>query len=135
MMYNRLKCWLVFIVLLPVCIIKGYSQEKEITKDLYIASTIPDSLKEIANSVVRYSLEDDMVKGPGRMISKVHRIVTVLNEKGDDEAIMQLFYNKKYDSYSDIEMRVYDEKGSLIKKYISVLGSKYIWFKINIIFI
>jgi hypothetical protein len=98
-------------------IFKGYSQDSDIPKDLYIAASIPDSLKENANSVIRYSSEEDIVRGPGKSTNKIHLIVTVLNEKADREAIMELFYNKKYDSYSDIIMRVYDDKGNVIKKY------------------
>jgi len=116
-MKNSYLKYVFIIALVMSAITKTYSQEKDIPKDLYLASTIPDSLKENANSVVRYSFEDDNVKGPGKMTSKFHTIVTVLNEKGDGEAIMRLFYSKKYDSYSDIVMRVYDEKGNVIKKY------------------
>jgi len=111
-----LKCLLFLVTSFPLLAVRAYSQEKDIPKDLYVAATIPDSLKENANSVVRYSFEDDIVKEPGKMVSKIHRIVTVLNEKGDDEGIMVLGYNKYY-SYSDILMRIYNEKGDLIKKY------------------
>ena len=111
-----LKCLLFLVTSFPLLAVRAYSQEKDIPKDLYVAATIPDSLKENANSVVRYSFEDDIVKEPGKMVSKIHRIVTVLNEKGDDEGIMVLGYNKYY-SYSDILMRVFNEKGDLIKKY------------------
>lgn len=96
---------------------KSHGQDKNIPKELYIASTIPDSLKEDANSVVRYSTDEVVVKGPGKMVSKHHSIVTILNEKGDDEAIMEMGYNKKYDSYSDIEMHVYNALGVSVKKY------------------
>src|SRR3954453_91846 len=78
----------------------GYSQDKNIPKDLYIASTIPDSLKEDANVVIRYEARETVVKEAGRQTTKEHSIVTVLNEKGDDEAVLILPYNKKYDSYS-----------------------------------
>ena len=96
---------------------KGYSQDKEIPKELYIAATIPDSLKEDANSVIRYSDINQTVKNPGKVLVKHHTLVTILNEKGDREAEMVMNYNRKYDTYSSIEMRVYDEKGILIKKY------------------
>ncbi|SDE12764.1 hypothetical protein SAMN05216464_10451 [Mucilaginibacter pineti] len=49
---------------------QGFSQDKNIPKDLYIASTIPDSLKEEANSVVRYNMEDYEIKGPGKALFK-----------------------------------------------------------------
>ncbi|WP_184550184.1 DUF3857 domain-containing protein [Mucilaginibacter sp. FT3.2] len=96
---------------------QSYSQDKNIPKDLYIAATIPDSLKEDANSVVRYSSDEVVVKGPGKMVSKHHSIVTILNEKGDDEAILEMGYNKKYDYYSGLEMHVYNAQGLSIKKY------------------
>ena len=93
------------------------AQDKEISKELFRAETIPDSLKEDANSVVRYSLTDITINGPGKAIIKKHTLVTILNEKADNQAVMVLGYNKKYDSYSDIEMRVYDAKGNSLKKY------------------
>ncbi|MGZ3760891.1 MAG: DUF3857 domain-containing protein [Mucilaginibacter sp.] len=88
-----------------------------IPAELYKAGTIPDSLKENANSVIRYADCNMTVKGPSRIRIMQHSIVTILNEKADREAILQLFYNKKYDNYSSIEMRVYNEKGDLLKKY------------------
>ncbi|MEP6614796.1 MAG: DUF3857 domain-containing protein [Mucilaginibacter sp.] len=96
---------------------KAYSQDKKIDPALYSAAGIPDSLKEGANSVVRYSATDIVVKGPGKMIKRVHNIITVLNEKADQEAVMVLNYNKKYVSFSDIEMRIYNDKGVSLKKY------------------
>ncbi len=94
----------------------GFCQEK-VDPQAYVASNIPDSLKENANSVVRFYEEDVTVKGPGKVSLKVHKVVTILNEKGDDDAILYLGYNKKYDSYSSIEMKVYDPAGNVIKKY------------------
>lgn len=96
---------------------KTYSQDKKTDPSLYNSASIPDSLKEAANSVVRYSATDIVVKGSGKMIKRVHNIVTVLNEKADQEAVMVLHYNKKYDTFSDIEMRVYNDKGVSLKKY------------------
>jgi hypothetical protein len=96
---------------------KSHGQDKTIPKELYIASTIPDSLKEDANSVVRYSMEEDNFTGPGRADEHFHTIVTVLNEKGNDEAEKVLHYNKKYVSVGSFEMRIYGADGTLIKKY------------------
>jgi hypothetical protein len=96
---------------------RSYSQDKNIPKELYIAASIPDSLKEDANSVLRYSSDEVIVKGPGKKLLKHHSIVTILNEKDDSEAIMEMGYNKKYDSYSSIEMNVFDASGKQIKKY------------------
>jgi hypothetical protein len=112
--FNRL---LLSAAVLFVLTAKSYSQDKNIPKDLYIASTIPDSLKEDANSVVRYSMEDDNFIGPGKAEEHFHTIVTILNEKGNDEAEKVLHYNRKYSLVNSFEMRVYGADGALIKKY------------------
>jgi hypothetical protein len=96
---------------------QSYAQDKSIPKDLYVASTIPDSLKQGANSVVRYSSDELTVKGPGRVIHKHHSIVTVLNDKGDKAALLVLYYDKKFNSINDVQMLVYNAAGVLVKKY------------------
>ncbi|MDB5024114.1 MAG: hypothetical protein JWP78_1869 [Mucilaginibacter sp.] len=115
---NKYLKFLAFII--AVCCfvrVKAYSQDKDIPPELYRASGIPDSLKEDANSVIRYNLEEYDVQGPGKAIYKSHSIVTILNEKGNHEAGIKLNYNKKYSYVSSFEMRVYDADGKLIKKY------------------
>jgi hypothetical protein len=105
------------LLLFFACTASVFAQDKTILKDLYIASTIPDSLKEEANSVVRYRLEDMTVKGPGKATQQMHSIVTILNEKGNDEARVQLQYNRKFNTVNSFEMRVYNAAGLLLKKY------------------
>lgn len=95
--------------------LNGYSQD--IPKELYVGNNIPDSLKEDANSVVRYSSEEYDVQGPGKFSYKVHSIITILNEKGNGEAAVRLPYNKKYSSVGSFEMRIYNADGKLTKKY------------------
>jgi len=94
----------------------GICQEK-VDPQAFVGTNIPDSLKENANSVVRYAMEEDELSSTGKLTEKIHKVVTILNEKGDREAAMELFYNKKFDSFSDIAIRVYDAGGNLIKKY------------------
>jgi hypothetical protein len=93
-----------------------YSQSKDIPAELYKASTIPDSLKKDANSVVRYDAYEEIIKGPGKAVIKEHSIVTVLNEKAEHEAVLYLGYDK-FNSVDNAEMIVYDENGKVIKKY------------------
>ncbi|HTI57666.1 DUF3857 domain-containing protein [Mucilaginibacter sp.] len=93
------------------------SQDKDIPKELYTAAGIPDSLKEDANSVVRYSWDELKITGPGKETRNHHSLITILNEKGDHEALLQYGYNKKYDNYSFIDVHVYDKNGKMIKKY------------------
>jgi hypothetical protein len=104
---------------LVVCLLSfanAYCQDN-VPQEAYVASKIPDSLKTDANSVVRYSLEEYDVRGPGREVYKMHSVVTVLNEKGNREAGVSLPYNKKFSSVTAFEMRIYDAEGNLIKKY------------------
>lgn len=113
-MNNKYLTRLLLPLLVAGIFTKAFAQQ--LPAELYQASTIPDSLKENANSVVRYHLESDNIIGTGKMISKMHTIVTVLNEKADKEAEMVLYYDKYY-SHSNIVMRVYDANGNVIKKY------------------
>jgi len=105
---------LVFYCAIPISV---YSQDKNIPKELYTAAGIPDSLKEDANSVVRYASDEVTVTGAGKAVVKHYSLVTILNEKGDKEADLGLPYNRKFDTFSDIVMRVYDANGNQIKKY------------------
>ena len=116
MTYKHLKILFTAVALI-LSALNAISQSKNIDPALYSAAGIPDSLKTDANSVVRYSSTDVVVKGPGKMIITTHKIITILNEKGDHEGTMVLPYNKKYDTFSDIIMRVYNDKGAVIKKY------------------
>lgn len=93
------------------------AQDKNLPKDYYLASTIPDSLKQDAHIVTRYSYHEIMVKTPGHMVVRVHDISTILDEKGDKAARMGLPYNKKFSTVGSVEMRIYNAGGQLIKKY------------------
>jgi hypothetical protein len=111
------KYLICLLIIATIAVWGGKTYAQEIPKELYSAAGIPDSLKEDANSVVRYSMEDVTIKGPGKKVDKVHTVVTILNEKGNSEAEMVLPYNRKFDIVSSFEMLVYDATGKLIKKY------------------
>lgn len=93
------------------------AQDKNIPKEYYLASGIPDSLKTDANAVVRYTMDDITIKAPGSEVLKHRSITTVLNEKGDHIGEIGMLYNRKYDTYADIEVKVYSATGQLLKKY------------------
>ncbi len=95
----------------------AFAQDKQVPAELYKAATIPDSLKKDANAVVRYSDERVTVSAPGKAVIKTHTIVTILNEKAKNEAVMVLFYDKKFNSVGSVEMVAYDADGKVIKKY------------------
>ncbi|MES2265232.1 MAG: DUF3857 domain-containing transglutaminase family protein [Bacteroidota bacterium] len=115
--YFNVKGLLFILAFAFIAVNNTCAQEQVISKSTYLASTIPDSLKEDANSVVRYKMKDITVDGPGDISVKEHSIVTVLNEKGNDEAQAVLGYSKKYNSIGSFEMRVYNAAGEMIKKY------------------
>lgn len=95
---------------------RSYCQD-EPPKEAYVAANIPDSLKLDANSVLRYQYDQVTISGPGRATVKHHDIITILNEKGDKEAVTQLFYNRKYNTFSDIVIRSFSADGTQLKKY------------------
>ncbi|MCJ8210877.1 DUF3857 domain-containing protein [Mucilaginibacter sp. RS28] len=107
----------VFAVLIAFGGNSAFADSDKLPKELYLAATIPDSLKTDANAVVRYSSHEYVVKGPGRAVIKVHNLVTILNEKGDEHAALVLYYQRKYNSVGSIEMKVYNAAGTLLKKY------------------
>jgi hypothetical protein len=115
-LHNKLKLSIVA-VLCFLAASKGYSQDKNIPQQYYTAAGIPDSLKDEANSIIRYSSDEVKVKGAGKAVIKHHSLVTILNEKADKEAVIVYGYNRKYDTYSYIDVRIYDENGKVIKKY------------------
>lgn len=96
---------------------RALGQVPEAPKELYIAGNIPDSLKEDANSVMRYSSHEVLVKAPGHSVEKIHTIVTVLNEKANREAGIVLPYNRKFATVGSFEMVIYDAAGKPLKKY------------------
>ncbi len=67
-------------------------------KTEYISSSIPDSLKQNANAVVRLDQIDILISSQRNMNIKQKRIVTVLNEKGQDAIDAYEYYNKKNNS-------------------------------------
>ncbi|MDB5091760.1 MAG: Transglutaminase-like enzyme putative cysteine protease [Mucilaginibacter sp.] len=116
-MHNKYLNYLIFSMAALLLSANSYSQDKNIPQTSYIAANIPDSLKEDANSVVRYSMHDVVVKGPGHSVEKIHTIVTILNEKANHEAAISLPYNRKFSTVSSFEMIIYDAAGKQLKKY------------------
>ncbi len=93
------------------------AQDKNIPKELYQAATLPDSLKQDANAVVRYANTEVIVSAPGRLVRKHHSLITILNEKGNEHAQLVLGYVKNFQSINSMQLLAYDANGKLIKKY------------------
>jgi len=97
--------------------ISASAQKKQADLSLYTASAIPDSMKKDANAVIRMSKTDVQVRSSSKVTIKKHQIVTILNDKAEDDATLVLNYDKKFLSVSDPEMIVYDAEGKLLKRY------------------
>jgi len=77
-------------------------QKKTVDASLYVASGIPDSMKQDANSVVRRSTTDMEVLSSSKAVIKHQRIVTILNQKAEDEITAVMYYDKKFRLLSSV---------------------------------
>lgn len=84
-------------------------------KSSYPFSTIPDSLKNNANAVIRLDQTEVQVLSQRNMTVKTQRVVTVLNEKGLEHIEAVVYYDKRT-TVKNIEAEVFDASGATIKK-------------------
>ncbi|WP_310556630.1 DUF3857 domain-containing protein [Flavobacterium sp.] len=98
---------LVVIILFSTSI---YAQKLE-----YSTLFIPDSLKQNANTVVRLDQMDIVIASQRSMNVKQKRVVTVLNEKGQNAINAYENYDKKT-TVKEIHATIYDALGNEIKK-------------------
>ena len=82
----------------------------------YDAGLIPDSLKTGAHAVVRESQESLVISSLSKATLKVHRVVTILDERGRSQGDM-LFaaYSYSFLKLDDADIYVYDAKGNPIQ--------------------
>lgn len=81
----------------------------------YRAAAIPPALKENAHAVVRRHETTFIVKSAGEATQRIHSVITVLDEQGDDHATMVVGYDK-LSKITDFDGALYDKAGQLIKK-------------------
>ena len=84
-------------------------------KTSYTISSIPDSLTQNANAVVRLNQLDILISSQRKMIITQKRIVSVLNEKGLEAIEAQEYYNKTT-SVNSINAIIYSASGDELKK-------------------
>lgn len=82
----------------------------------YTAVSIPKELMPYASAVVRSEVVSIEVKSVDNVVYHVKRTVTILNKNGDDEAEVNVFYDKA-NSIRDIRGSVYDEFGRQVSKF------------------
>ena len=81
----------------------------------YAASTIPDSLKANAHSVLRLYEETFHVKNVGEATYRIHSVVTVLDSRGQQNAVIAVGHDKMT-KINDMEAVVYDATDKQVKK-------------------
>ena len=94
--------------LLALLVHLSYSQN-------FNTSTIPKELLSHADAVVRLDRTDVVVEARNRMNVTSTRVVTVLNENGNEHVQAYAFYEKN-DKISELEAIVYNDRGEEIKK-------------------
>ena len=88
----------------------GFSQG-----NFHTSLTIPDSLKQHANAVIRNQQTEILLKSSTEMEVSDKRIITVLNKEGDKNVDAYLHYDNNV-KIKDLEVLVYNQLGEIIKK-------------------
>lgn len=81
----------------------------------YPVSAIPAELKENVDVVVREDFKTFVILSKNHSRFRIHFVATILNEKGNDYANDQVYYDK-FTKVVDINGAVYDLAGKQIKK-------------------
>ncbi|MFK8101925.1 MAG: DUF3857 domain-containing protein [Saprospiraceae bacterium] len=81
----------------------------------YAAASIPDSLKEGANAVIRYNYRHFEILSPKESKTTVKCVITLLNDKTNENQLV--FSYNQYSEITKLKAKVYDAKGKLVKEY------------------
>jgi hypothetical protein len=103
--------YIIVCVLLTVAGLTAVAQEKP----QYAVSAIPDSMKKDVNSVVREQSYVMAIRRPGKAKLSIKKVVTVLNEKAEDELVFYTHYDQ-FRKIDDIEINIYDATGKYIRR-------------------
>lgn len=82
----------------------------------FTTRSIPDKLLAEAHAVVRLEETRVEVKSPAEMNMQYHRIITILDQKGLEHALLVLPYDK-FQSLREVNASVYDAAGAPLKSY------------------
>lgn len=89
-----------------IALVCSFANAQEIRPAFFIS----DSLRENASVVKRYERIEFEVPGMNRARLSVHRIITVMNEKGKNALVFQE-YTDRYQSVDDVQINVFDAAG------------------------
>jgi hypothetical protein len=104
-----------FVFLISLLISCSISFTQNVSGTGYPAETIPDSLKENANAVIRDQITAYTYVSAQKNILKIKKVVTVLNKNGDSESAFLVTYDK-FRKVKDFYGYFYDKSGKLIDK-------------------
>ena len=80
-------------------------------------NSIPDSLRENANVVVRLEEQSYEIKSTGKAISHERHVYTILNEKGEYCATFRTHYNNKSVMINNVSAYMYDAAGKEVRHF------------------
>jgi hypothetical protein len=60
----------------------------------YQRMPLPPALSENAHAIIRQDETTFTVKSPGEATQRIRRVVTILDEQGDDQAVLRVGYDK-----------------------------------------
>lgn len=101
------------LIIISCCfMLQLYGKKKEA---FYPFTDVPEELKVNANSVTRLESLKLNIISENKAVYSVRSIITVLNENGDDDAILYISYDSNRKP-SIIEANFYDGAGELIEK-------------------
>jgi len=77
--------------------------------------SIPENLKQDANSVVRFENYSIEIKSQREMIISYQTAITIYNDLGDEHANLTIYYDKRR-TINVVKATVYDSMGAVVKK-------------------
>jgi hypothetical protein len=108
-MYRILALFLIIALCHPL-----YGQNLSANK--YSALSISDSLKKDAHAVYRLDEGILEITSPSRYTSKIHQIITILDESGAQH-LRHSYGLDKFNTVEDLEVKVYNSAGTEVKRY------------------
>lgn len=103
------------IIFVWCAILFAFTNPNFINAQEYAANTIPDSLKQDATIVVRLNSETFTQSNKNQGVYKATKVVTILNDKGDDAANI-VFSGDKFSELSSFSGVIRDASGKIFKK-------------------
>lgn len=77
--------------------------------------SIPENLKEDANSVIIFEDYAIDIKSQREMIISYQAAITIYNARGDENANLTIYYDKRR-TINNVKATIYDSKGTIVKK-------------------